>query len=106
MIIDKNKIKVKSELDVSLLNQTQRGRNIVVRNRDILSNDDIWLITSLGYMRFNLKELIDYLFKYGLDVFYIEYGSINKIYVCLMDAYRIHNSVVFSLRKPQLSRSQ
>lgn len=104
MMIDRSKIKIKSELDVSLLNQTQRGRNLINRYKSTMVNDDIWLLSSLGYMKFDLKELVDFLFKYGLDVFYIEYGSINKIYICLIDAYRIHNSVVYSIKRPQLSR--
>jgi hypothetical protein len=97
MNIDKSKIKYRTELDIGLLNETAKGKRIIRRVKDAMGEDDVWLISAWG-LKFSLRQLVDYLFKNGLDVFHIEYGSITRIYVCLIDSYRIDNSVVFSLK--------
>lgn len=86
-----------SELDISILNQTTRGRTLVRRAKAILVDDNVWMIRTFG-IKFSLRKLVDFLFKYELDVFDIEYGSVTKIYVCRLDTHRIKNSVVFSLK--------
>ena len=58
-----------------------------------MDSGDIWVIKSLG-IKFSLKDLIDFLFKYDLDVFDIEDDGIWKIYICKLDDYRITDRVV------------
>lgn len=97
MNIDKRKITFETDLDISLLNQTPRGKNIVKSIKHGLNEGDIWLIKTWG-IKFSLKKLVEFLYENGLDVFFIEYGSVTKLYICLIDNYKIDNTVVFSLK--------
>lgn len=93
-------IKHISDLDISILNQTPRGRTLIKRAKELIGDDGVWVIKAFG-INFSLRKLVDYLFRHNLDVFDIEFGSITKIYVCKVDAQRIKNSVVFSLKNEQ-----
>lgn len=90
-------IKYETILDISLINQTAKGKKIVKEMSSRLTGDEVWVIKSWG-VRFSLRNLVDLLFKNGLDVFDVEYGSVTRIYVCLLDAYRINNRVVYQLQ--------
>ena len=90
-------IKYECELDISLINQTTRGKRIIKMAKSIIGDDGIWIIRTWG-IRFSLRKLVDFLYRYGLDVFDLEYGSVTKIYICKIDSYRIQNSAVFALK--------
>lgn len=93
----KDKIIRETILDLSIINHTLRGKKIVVDTKEHLGNGNIWVIRTWG-TDLRLRSLVDFLFRYDLDVFDIEYGSITRIYICRKDDYRIKNSVVYSLR--------
>lgn len=98
----KGQIKVETELDIALLNETAKGKRYIKDMYNQLEDGEIWVIKSWG-IRFKLRALVDFLFKHNLDVFHIEYGSVTRLYVCKMDDYPIRNSVVYSLKNEELS---
>ena len=89
-------IKAISNLDISLLIKSQRGRRIIKAHKKELGDKGVWLIQFLGN-NINYKLLVDSLYSYDLDVFDIEHGYLTNIYVCLKDDYRIQNSVVYAV---------
>lgn len=96
-LVDEDKIKYETDLLLSLVNQTTKGKNLVKEIANNLGKKDIWVIRTWGTF-FNLGELVEFLFKHDLDVFDIDIDTITKIYVCKKDDYRIQNSVVFNIR--------
>ena len=97
----KGQIKLETELDISLLNETAKGKRYIKDVYNQLEEGEIWVIKSWG-IRFKLRNLVDLLFRYKLDVFHIEYGSVTRLYICKMDDYPIRNSVVYSLKNEEL----
>lgn len=97
------KVRFESLLDMSLLTQDKRSKDLVKEIYSKLSNDDIWVIKTSN-LSLDLRKLVDFLFNNNLDVFDIEYGIVTtKIYVCRKDAYRIQNSVVYALRNTNVN---
>ncbi len=90
-------IKKSMNLTFSIINKTNRAKALLESVRDSMRGDDVLLIKTIT-TKIDFRGLVDFLFNLGLDVFDIEFGSVTKIYVCLIDSYRIQNSVVFSLR--------
>ncbi len=91
-----NNIVFESELTLQLLRMDSKGKPIIDRAKNKLSNKgDIWEISFWG-KKFNFDCFVDYLFSYDLDVFDIKTGVITKIYVCKKDDYRIKDRVVYA----------